>query len=649
MLDISALAQLKELKQQIQASVIRSQGVVKGTSKRFGFVVDDKDGQQYLLPQASMDLVLPGDRIEFVLESSQNDDDRPIARIEKLLSTELKNFIGQVKAKGDNLFVIADLPSFSRWLYIPHKYHENLSDGDLVAANIVQHPYKNKGFAQAAVDTLLGKPDDPYIEHRYAIAKAGITEKIWQTDELEAIRQTSERTYEQALTEKVDCREMVFFTIDGTSTQDLDDALAVAKTDFGWQLSVAIADVSTFITPGSPLDKIAAKKASSIYLPGQKVSMLPEVLSADLCSLRFDKDRLALICQMDIDTEGNIRDTRYIDAIIKSHGKLNYDDVAAFLDQQESANFSEAVQQSLIQLQALSKVRSQWRKQYAQAAEDYADYRLWLNERGKITHIERLTRSSAQYLVEECMLTCNEATAKFLSDNLDSALYLVHDGFKEGQMPGVNALIEEYLPEQKDLELQTLDGFLKLLKSIDPDAPLPIREVLRKKLNRSAWSSKSNPHFGLGLPAYTTFTSPIRKYSDLTVHRLIKSILNKTEAPTLDDKQIEQLNSAMQAIRYAQRDCELSLKCQYLEGFKEQVFNGKITSINHRTIGVHLEEFDVHGLIDVFKLKEKFKFKQSSLQLISDDCTYQLMQRVDVMIDSIDLTQRMVKLKLVEK
>lgn len=649
MLDISALAQLKELKQQIQASVIRGQGVVKGTSKRFGFVVDDKDGQQYLLPQASMDLVLPGDRIEYVLESSQNSDDRPIARIEKLLSTELKEFIGQVKSKGDNLFVIADLPHFSRWLYIPHKYHNNLSDGDLVAASIVQHPYKNKGFAQAAVDTLLGKPDDPYIEHRYAIAKAGITEKVWQNDELEAIRQTSERTFEQALASKVDCRDKVFFTIDGASTQDLDDALAIEKTDFGWQLSIAIADVSTFVTPGSPLDKIAAKKAASIYLPGQKVSMLPEVLSADLCSLRLDRDRLAVICQMDIATDGQIRETRYIDAVVKSHGKLNYDDVAAFLDKKEGDHFSQTIQQALSELHALSQVRSQWRKNHAQTAEDYSDYRLWLNERGKITSIEHLTRNSAQYLVEECMLTCNEATAKFLGDHLDSALYLVHEGFKAEQLPGVNALIEEYLPALSTLELQSLEGYLQLLQNIDPEAPLPIREVLRKKLNRSVWSTEKKPHFGLGLPAYTTFTSPIRKYSDLLVHRLIKAIIAKTEAPAFSDKQIEQLNNAMQAIRYAQRDCELSLKCQYLEDFKNQVFNGKIASINHRTIGVYLEEFDVHGLIDVFKLKDKFKFKQSSLQLISDDCTYQLMQRVDVMIDSIDLTQRMVKLNLVEK
>lgn len=649
MLDISTLAQLKELKQQIQASVIRSQGVVKGTSKRFGFVVDDKDGQQYLLPQTSMDLVFPGDRIEFVLESSKNDDDRPIARIEKLLSTELKTFIGRIKSKGDNLFVIADLPHFSRWLYIPHKFHNNLSDGDLVVASIIQHPYKNKGFAQSSVDTVLGKPDDPYIEHRYAIAKAGIAEKIWQNDELEAIRQTSERTFEQALAEKTDCRDTVFFTIDGSSTQDLDDALAIKKTDFGWQLSIAIADVSTFITPGSPLDKIAAKKASSIYLPGQKVSMLPEVLSADLCSLRLDRDRLALICQMDIGTDGEIRDTRYIDAVIKSHGKLNYDDVAAFLDTQEGANFSEAIQQSLNELYALSQVRSQWRKTHAQTAEDYSDYRLWLNERGKITHIERLTRSSAQYLVEECMLTCNEATAKFLASNLDKALYLVHEGFKTEQLPGVNALIEEYMPEQKALDVQNLEGYLKLLHSIDPEAPLPIREVLRKKLNRSAWSTEQKPHFGLGLEAYTTFTSPIRKYSDLLVHRLIKAIINKTEAPSFSEAQIEQLNTAMQAIRYAQRDCELSLKCQYLEGFKDQVFNGKIASINHRTISVYLEEFDVHGLIDVFKLKEKYKFKQSSLQLISEDHTFQLLQRVDVMIDTIDVAQRTIKLNLVEK
>ena len=215
MLDLSALSQLQQLKQQIQASVIRKNGIVKGTSKRFGFVIDEKDGQQYLLPQASMDLVLPNDRVEFILEKSQGDDDRPIASVEKLLKTEFEQFTGEVKCKGNNYFVAGDLPFFNRWVFIPPKFHDRVKEGDLVLAKITQHPFNNKGRTQCEITTVLGRPDDPFIEHRYAIAKEGIAEKIWQPDEIEAIRQTSERSFERAAQDKTDCREQLFITIDG--------------------------------------------------------------------------------------------------------------------------------------------------------------------------------------------------------------------------------------------------------------------------------------------------------------------------------------------------------------------------------------------------------------------------------------------------
>lgn len=647
MLDLSALSQLKELKKQIQASVIRSQGIVKGTSKRFGFVIDEKDGQQYLLPQASMDLLLPGDTIQFVLEKSKSDEEKPIARVEKLLTTELSYFIGQVKAKNNQLFVAPDHPHFTRWVFIPPKFRKNLSEGDLVAASIIQHPFKNEGRTQASIETVLGKPEDPFIEHRYAIAKEGIVEKIWQADDIEAIRQTSERAFEQAIESKTDCRDQLFFTIDGVSTQDLDDALSVKKTDNGWQLSIAIADASTFVTPGSPLDKIAARQGSSIYLPGQKVPMLPEVLSADLCSLRQDKDRLALICQLDIATDGSITNTVYIDAVINSRARLNYDDVAAFLEGSIS-QYSDEIKESLQELHKLAKTRTQWRIDNAQPPEEYPDYRLWLNDRGKITQIEHLERNCAQTLVEECMLACNEATAAYLKAHLPKALYLTHDGFKQDQLPGIEKLLEGYFPDFNVADLSNLDSYRSLMKAADNNTQLPFREILRKKLNRSMWSSEGKPHFGLGVKAYTTFTSPIRKYSDLLIHRMIKSLLDKGKAPVLADSDIDQLNNAMQAIRNAQRDCEMSLKCQYLEGFREQVFSGTISMINHRVIGVYLAEFDIHGQIDVSSLEIPFTFKQDTLQLLSDAKNFQLAQQVNVMVDQIDQRQRSVKLRLVE-
>ncbi len=647
MLDKSALGQLKDLKKQIHESIPRDKGIVKGTSKRFGFVIADKDGQQYLLPQTEMERVLPGDHIQFVLEKGNSDSDKPIAKIEKFFSTELTEFIGVIKSKKDQMYVIPDHPQFNRWVFIPPKYRKGLKEGDLVAAKISQHPYKTNGRVQAEIQALIGQPDDPFIEHRYAIVKQGITEKIWQQDELDAIRQTAEQKLDETIPSRKDMRDQMFFTIDGASTQDLDDALSIRATDNGWILDVAIADVATFIDAGSPLDKLAARQASSIYLPGQKISMLPDVLASDICALKPGLDRLALVCELTITSGGEISNTTYYEAAINSKAKLNYDEVANYLDN-DASSYPDEIKSHLQLLKELANTRIKWRTENALLMDLYTDYRLLLNDKGKITSIEKMERNSAQRLVEECMLACNEATADFLSNKADSALYLAHNGFKKDQMPGVEKLLDAHFPDFDKTTANTLSGYKDLFRLIDTsDSDLALKEILRKKLVRSEWTTNSTPHFGLAINAYTTFTSPIRKYSDLLVHRIIKAIINDDSLKKLEEDVVTNLNNALQSVRNAQRDCELSLKCQYLNEHKGKVYEGEISMINHRAIGIYLPDFDIHAQIDVRSLNTPFTFKQDSLQLLSDTLNFKLKQKVTVEIDHVDLPQRLVKLKLI--
>lgn len=648
MLDKSALQQLKELKKQIHDATPRDKGTVKGTRKRFGFVIADADGQQYLLPQTEMERVLPGDQIQFVLEPGKDKNDKPVARIEKLLTSTFSTFIGQVKEKNKQMYVLPDHPELSRWVFIPPKYRKSLRDGDLVAAKVCQHPYKNEGRVQAEIVAMIGQPDDPFIEHRYAVIKEGIIEKIWQPDELEAIRHLAEKTLQEAVNSREDLRTSLFFTIDGANTQDLDDALHVTITDNGWQLQVAIADVAAFVEPSSPLDKQAEAQASSVYLPGQKLPMLPDILSSNLCSLRPNEDRLVMVCTLDIAGDGSINNTRYSNAIINSKAKLSYEEVADYLEQ-GAGSLSDELQNQLRTLNELAKTRQQWRQQHALLMDEYPDYRYTLDERGKITAIERHERNDAQRLVEECMLACNEATASYLNEQCESGLYLGHNGFKVEQLPGVEKLLDACLPNVDKTGINTLAGYKTLQKTIEATASeLPLRDILRKKLARSEWTTAKAPHFGLGLEAYTTFTSPIRKYSDLLVHRIIKAKLADNSCKGPDLKQVEHLNTATQAVRTAQRDCEQSLKCQYLQAFVGQVFEGEISMINHKVIGVYLEPFDLHGHIEVRSLNCPFTFKQDSLQLLSEHHNFMLKQTIRVVIEQVDVNQRQVKLKLAE-
>ncbi len=649
MLDQSSLSQLRDLKKQIHDSTIRITGEVKGTKKRFGFVVSEEDKQEYLLPQTEMERVLPGDKIQCILEPGKNNE-KPIARVEKFFESTLTHFIGKIKEKNKQLYVIPDHPQLTRWIFIPPKSRKGLDDGDLVGAKICQHPFKNKGRVQADITHIIGKESDPFIEHRFYVAKYQIPVKEWQQDELDALRITNEQLLENEIAngDRQDRREQCFVTIDGAMTQDLDDALSIEKTDEGFKLFVAIADASTYVDIDSPLDRIAKQQMSSIYLPAQKLSMLPDILASNICSLKEGEDRLALCCIININSGGQIIEAQFENSTINSKGKLSYDDVESFLQGNESS-FSDEIKQQLSLLDTLAKLRTNWRKNNSAEMPDYPDYRLILDDNGKMTGIEHHERNSAQKLVEECMLACNSATAEYLHDNAKSGLFIGADGFKPEQLPGLKRNLEQFLPEFDRENINTLEGYLNFQKAqqaLNNEEQPDLFEVFKKKLKRTEWQSDYVPHFGLGFTAYTTFTSPIRKYSDLVVHRLIKRLLKGKSVKPLKPALIEQINELNNAVRGVQRDCELSLKCQFLSEKIGESFTGSISMINHRQIGVYWKEYDVHGQVDVRSLNREYSFSQDLLTLDCEELSFKLGQELDVKLVSIDNNALNIKLEI---
>jgi exoribonuclease-2/ribonuclease R len=591
MLDVSSLGQLKDLKKQIHDSTVRITGEVKGTRKRFGFVINKDDKQEYLLPQTEMEKVLPGDTVTCVLEKSQKADEKPIARIESFVSSSFDHFLGKVKEKNKQFYVLPDHAQITRWIFIPPKFRKGLTDGDLVGAKICQHPFQNKGRVQAAITHIIGKESDPYIEHRFSIAKHQIPHKEWQQDELEAIRLTGEQTLDNELANasRIDMRNKTFVTIDGANTQDLDDALHIETLSNGnTALYVAIADASSFVEQDSALDRLAQKQISSVYLPAQKIPMLPDVLSSNLCSLKENEDRLALVCQLEINEHGEILDTQYSNAIINSAGKLSYDDVEQFL-QGKPLHYSELIQAQLLQLQTLAQARTHWREQNCADMPDYPDYRLILDDNGKMVGIEHSARKQAQKIVEECMLACNSATSEYLAQH-NIGLFVGNEGFKPEQLPGIKRVLAEYLPDFDAETINSLTGYLNFQRMASTCTSLNLVEVLKKKLKRSEWQTEQVPHFGLGFSSYTTFSSPIRKYSDLVVHRLIKRLLKQEVIKPLKQDLVDNINTLNYAVRSAQRDCDMSLKTQFLNQKVGETYSGTISMINHRQIGVYWKE-----------------------------------------------------------
>ena len=648
MLDVSSLSQLKGLKKQIHDSTVRIKGEVKGTRKRFGFVINKEDKQEYLLPQTEMEKVLPGDIIQCILEKSQKADEKPIARIESFVSSSFEHFLGRVKEKNKQFYVLPDHPQLTRWIFIPPKFRKDISDGDLVGARICQHPFTNKGRVQAEITHVIGKENDPLIEHRFSIAKHQILQKEWQQDELEAIRLTAEHTLDNELanSERTDLSDKTFITIDGANTQDLDDALHIQALDNGnTALFIAIADASTFVEKDSALDRLAQKQISSVYLPAQKIPMLPDVLSANLCSLKEDEKRLALVCELEVTPQGDIINTSYVNAFIKSAGKLSYDEVEQFL-LGETSSYKAEIQEQLLSLHAFTKSRIAWREANCADMPDYPDYRLVLDDNGKMTGIEHSERKQSQKIVEECMLACNSATSKFLSDN-NAGLFVGNEGFKPEQLPGIKRLLAEYLPDFDAETINSLEGYLAFQKAAKSCDSLNLIDILKKKLKRSEWQIEKIAHYGLGFESYTTFTSPIRKYSDLVVHRIIKKIINKETVKPLNQALIDNINELNKNVRGAQRDCDMSLKTQFLSSKIGDTFVGAISMINHRQIGVYWKEYDIHGQIDVKSLNREYSFSQDSLILTCEDLKFQLGQTIEVKLMSTDTNNFSLKLGLV--
>ena len=647
MLDVSSLSQLKDLKKQIHDSTVRITGEVKGTRKRFGFIICKEDKQEYLLPQTEMEKVLPGDIVQCILEASQKAEDKPIARIESFVSSSFEHFLGKVKEKNKQFYILPDHPQMTRWIFIPPKFRKKLSDGDLVGARICQHPFKHKGRVQAEITHIIGKENDPFIEHRFSIAKYHLPQKEWQLDELEAIRLTAEQTLDNELANnnRADLRAKTFVTIDGANTQDLDDALSIELLENGnVKLFIAIADASTFVEEDSALDRLAQKQMSSVYLPAQKIPMLPDVLSSNLCSLKENEDRLALVCQLEITAAGEIIHTSYENAIIKSAGKLSYDDVESFLLTSDG-NFSSDIQSQLNQLQTLATSRTAWRKSHCADITEYPDYRLILDDNGKMIGIDHSERKQAQKIVEECMLACNAATSQYLAGK-ETGFFVGNEGFKPEQLPGIKRLLAEYLPDFDAETINSLSGYLSFQQAAKQCDTLNLIDILKKKLKRSEWQSEPVAHYGLGFNSYTTFTSPIRKYNDLVIHRLIKRIIANTAIEPINQDLIDSINVLNNSVRSAQRDCDMSLKTQYLSQKKGDVFTGSISMINHRQIGVYWKEYDIHGQIDVKSLNREYSFSQDSLILICEELKFQLGQSIEVKLISTDTTNFSLKLGL---
>ncbi len=639
MLNLDSLAQLKELKSQITTQKVVLQGDVRGSQGRFGFVVTD-DNQQFFLPPDEMAKVFPGDRIEF--SENPGDKGKPQAVVEKILQSDFKQFTGRFEKKGKAQFVEPDVHNLNHWLYLPPDATEGANNDDWVRCEVTRHPFPS-GKPQAKVVERIGKLDDPGFERAYAIQRFQLSHE-WPETISSELALFGEDNIEAMAKDRSDLTHIPFVTIDSEHTRDMDDALWAEKTDDGWNLTVAIADPSAWFGINTNLDQEAARRGNTWYFVGRSLPMLPPELAHGLCSLLEGEKRLALICKMNISQTGDIKGFAYEEALIKSHGKLNYQQVSDFLAGDASV-LPEALHTPVLTLNDATQALHQYRQAHRLVMEDRPDFQYNLNEAGKIVSIDRIERNRAQRLVEESMLATNLSTARYLKE-LGEGIFIQHAGFRPERLEDVLKIAEENNIEVKE-DLSTLPGYIAFIKQVEKaESQHPLKTILSRFLIRSEFSHTPAQHTGMGFDCYTTFTSPIRKYNDLLVHRIIKSKLSQSPMPKLDDALIERLQQNLINGRSAVSIAENWLKQQFIKEKQGQTFRALITQVNPSGMTVQLVDTGIEGFVDLRKVEPRYSFDKNYLVISNKKATYQIDQEIDVVLTQVDLMKRSLKFSL---
>lgn len=582
---------LAQLKQQIQENLPKKEGTIKATEKGFGFLeVDSKTS--YFIPPPYMKKCMHGDKVKAIIRTEK---EREQAEPEELLEQGLNRFIGRVKLFKGKLNVAPDHPQLKK-LSLKAKTRkgiksDDLQEGDWVVAQLIRHPLKGDNGFFVEITEKITDADDKIAPWWVTLAQNDLPNSEPTGIDNWAIK-------DDADLERIDMTHIPFVTIDGESTKDMDDALYAKKTESGdFELTIAIADPTAYITPDSDMDKVARERGFTIYLPGRNIPMLPRDLADELCSLIENEVRPALCCSVSVSKEGVIGDDiKFFAANIKSHARLAYDNVSDWLENGASQAWqpSDEIAQIVRDLYEFSLARAEWRETHAVVFPDRPDYRFELSEDNDVVAIHADMRRSANRLVEEAMITANICAGKTLQASFDSGVFNTHAGFKPEKVEDVVKLVnpEGDLPFTVE-SVSTLEGFAALRRWLAGQETSYLDNRIRKSQAYSEIGNQPLPHYAMGLELYATWTSPIRKYGDMINHRMLKAhILGKEPVQIADETVGEELALHRKHHKIAERNVGDWLYARTLaeEPAKETKFNGEIFDINRAGMRVRLIE-----------------------------------------------------------
>jgi ribonuclease R len=632
-------------------------GTIQGHPDGFGFFIPDGEGEDMVLSGREMQAVMHGDLV-FAYQTGVDRRGRPEGKIHEVIQHANASVVGRYFTEHGVGFVVPDNKRLTQDISIPLELANGAKNGQMILAEVIAFPNR-RNQAIGKVIHILGEHMAPGMEIDVAIHAHGIPSE-WPDDVIAEVAKIPQQVSDEQVHKRTDLRELPFVTIDGEDAKDFDDAVyCYTKPKGGYQLYVAIADVSHYVTVGSALDKEAARRGNSVYFPGQVIPMLPEALSNGICSLNPKVDRLCVVAEIAISADGKITHSQFYRAVFHSHARLTYTQVAQWLAAGKTDAKHEALWPAIEALNSLYNSLLQARKNRGAIDFDTTETRIEFDENRKIRRIVPVIRNDAHRLIEECMLAANVATACFLAKADIPTLYRVHSLPDEDKIAALRLFLGEFglqlgggkKPHPKDF--QKAMAFIK-----DRPEKHIIETVMLRSLKQAQYVEENDGHFGLAYPAYTHFTSPIRRYPDLLIHRAITHLIdnNDIEKFSYTDTDMSRLgkycSSTERRADEATREVVSWLKCEYMQDKLGQVFQGTISAITGFGIFVELDEIYVEGLVHVTSLRnDYYAFDAVKHRLIGERSghTYRLGDNMTVLVARVDLGERKIDFEPAEK
>ena len=649
-------------------------GRVQGHRDGYGFVIRADGGEDIYLHNRQMRKVFDGDEVLVRLSGEQYRGKEEGAIVDVLIRNTTQ-LAGRFFNEEGVQFVRPENPRITHDIMIPFGSYGGAKHGQIVVTEITSQPDKNR-LPTGRVIQVLGDHMAPGMEIELAIQAHGIP-SVWPVDVLAEAARLSHEVEEKDKLHRVDVRHLPFVTIDGEDARDFDDAVLCERRRGGWRLYVAIADVSHYVPVESALDVEARARGNSVYFPDYVVPMLPEAISNGLCSLNPHVDRLCMVCEMNISDSGRITGYQFYEGVMHSHARLTYTKVGEILTGEGEAREALRTEYKAVvpQLELLHKLYQCLRvARDERGAIDFetTETRIQFNEDRKIERIVPIKRNDAHKLIEECMLCANVCAAKFIEKHNLLGLFRVHEGPTETKLANLRAYLSELGLGLAGGDKPTPGDYQQLLQMIQgrSDGHL-IQTVMLRSLRQAMYQVENHGHFGLGYEAYTHFTSPIRRYPDLLVHRAIRSVVRGTEPSThvrrvdtakaIPKKFIypysasdmvvfgEQCSRTERRADEATRDVVSWLKCEYLRDQVGAVYDGHVSAVTSFGLFVELNDLYIEGLIHITSLPhDYYRFEPAQQRLVGERTrkVFGLGDELVVRVVRVDLDNRKIDFEL---